>query len=148
MSKIEIFDDIDFLEPWENELPAPSERSEDLEEILPAVKPKEKKPRKPRPEYHSDPQFMRCFQMFRKHGTPRKAFGYWLKYTQADRDAIEKRIPAYIASRPDIQYQKMFEGWLNPKNRIWENSLPTEIQNRVLRHGDVNERGYTISTKY
>jgi len=70
--------------------------------------------------------FERVWVMYRRKGTKQKALQYWDKLSADDHKAIESAIPAYIASCSEIRYQKNFEGWINPANRMWENEIVTD----------------------
>lgn len=68
-----------------------------------------------------DELFEECWAMFGKYGTKKKAKEYWRKLKPEDRLAIKDRIPAYLNHLTRTGYnQKMFQGWINPKERMWE----------------------------
>ena len=67
-----------------------------------------------------DEQFERCWAKYRRIGAKWKALEYWKKIPQEDRDAIEDTIPRYMKCVDVGRYQKQFEGWINPANRLWE----------------------------
>jgi hypothetical protein len=58
-----------------------------------------------------------------KKGNRQNSLNQWNKLNKTDRDAIIEKIPAYVASRPDMQYRKGFESWINPKTRHWEDEI-------------------------
>jgi hypothetical protein len=87
-------------------------------------------------------QFERCWIAYGKKGTKNKAFSYWEKLSQPDRDAIEKKIPQYVASTSEIKYRKHFDGWINPTNRMWENEI-ISTNPSSLKVGDTNQNGYS-----
>lgn len=67
-------------------------------------------------------QFLRLWEVFERHGVRKTAAEYWAKLPQQDRDAIMRVAPEYVASTSGdrLQYRKHLEGWINPKNRLWE----------------------------
>lgn len=72
---------------------------------------------------NKDIDFERVWILYQRKGTKQIAKRYWKKLSQADRDAIEAKIPAYFASQPEERYRNDFQGWINPANRKWENKI-------------------------
>lgn len=66
--------------------------------------------------------FERCWKLYNRKGNKQTSLRYWKKLKPEDHVAIEKAIPAYIASN-DPQYLKHFQGWINPTNRMWEDAV-------------------------
>ena len=89
-------------------------------------------------------QFERCWKAYGNHGTKSRALKYWQKLSQSDRDAIEKKIAAYVAFKSEMQFRKHFDGWINPENRIWENIIPTQNPDQKLKAGQVKSNGHTV----
>ena len=69
--------------------------------------------------------FERVWKMYCRKGSKAKAVRYWNKLNVEDRLAVEKAIPAYVASN-ELCYLKNFEGWINPTNRHWEDVVVTK----------------------
>lgn len=88
-------------------------------------------------------QFEKCWSMYERYGSKKKALDYWQKHSQEDRDAIEATIPQYVASTPGCEYRKHFEGWINPDNRLWERPIRVKQERRIAA-GDLNHNGHTI----
>ena len=70
---------------------------------------------------------------FGKYGTKPTAWEYWQKLTDEDIATIIERIPIYLNHLTRTGYsKKMFQGWINPKNRefetTYENSQPQPQQ--------------------
>lgn len=58
---------------------------------------------------------------FGKYGNKKIAVEYWKKLTLEEKQSVKARIPVYKAYLARTGFsQKMLEGWINPKNRIWE----------------------------
>jgi len=67
--------------------------------------------------------FEKAWKEFGRYGTKNKAKVYWLKLTDNQRIEIEEVIPNYLDHIKRTNYnKKFFEGWINPKNKLWENT--------------------------
>ena len=66
--------------------------------------------------------FERCWELYRRRGNKQQSLRYWNKLSAEDKQAIERAIPAYIKSN-DLQFLKHFQGWINPANRMWEDTI-------------------------
>ena len=86
----------------------------------PPPDPSPKKRHHKAPAKMGDEQFERCWAKYRRIGAKWKALEYWKKIPQEDRDAIEDTIPRYMKCVDVGRYQKQFEGWINPANRLWD----------------------------
>jgi hypothetical protein len=65
--------------------------------------------------------FESCWISFGKYGNKQKALRYWKRLNNDDRDSIKTRIPIYLNYlRASGVSQKMFDGWINPENKIWK----------------------------
>ena len=71
-------------------------------------------------EKHNVAKFEECWKAFGRYGAKGKALAYWKKLSPEERNAVERAIPAYMAVVKGGRYQKQFEGWINPQNRLWE----------------------------
>ena len=71
-------------------------------------------------EKHNVAKFEECWKAFGRYGAKGKALAYWKKLSPEERNAVERAIPAYMAVVSGGRYQKQFEGWINPQNRLWE----------------------------
>lgn len=58
-------------------------------------------------------------------GSKPEALRYWQALSEPDRMAIEAKQPAYVASTPGGAFRKHLQGWINPKNRLWESAIVT-----------------------
>jgi hypothetical protein len=68
-------------------------------------------------------EFESAWKSFGGTGTKTVAYRFWQKLSQADRDSVVSRMPAYVASEPDERYRGHFSSWINPDKRKWENKL-------------------------
>lgn len=65
--------------------------------------------------------FEECWKDFGCYGTKGKAKEYWKALKPEDHKEIKERIPIYVDYLKRSEYsQKMFQGWINPKERLWE----------------------------
>ncbi len=81
--------------------------------------------------------FNECWVMFGKYGLKSKALAYWNKLKDEDQQNIKKRIPIYLQSLRRTGYpKKCFEGWINPKNRIWETTTYDQATPNITTHRD------------
>lgn len=67
--------------------------------------------------------FERIWSLYDKKTGKPAALRYWKRLSKADREAIEKAIPAYVAATPDKKFRKNLQGWINPANRMWEDEV-------------------------
>jgi len=70
-----------------------------------------------------DLEFENAWKMYERKGTKTKALNYWKMLTEKDKNEISAKIKDYVASTPDLQFRKNFEGWINPKNKLWRNII-------------------------
>jgi hypothetical protein len=76
--------------------------------------------------------FERVWDLYdKKKGKP-AALRYWLKHSEKTRMEIEAKIPAYVASTPDKQFRKNFQGYLNPKEEMWKDEIIVETKDDGL----------------
>jgi len=65
--------------------------------------------------------FEECWCQYEKYGHKQKALDYWKLLNPEDHIAIKSKIPVYLNYLDETGYgKKMFQGWINPKERIWE----------------------------
>jgi uncharacterized protein YdaU (DUF1376 family) len=79
---------------------------------------------KPAPTSRSKPyseEFETVWEMFGKYGVKKKAWEYWRKLNEAQRGEIKQAIPDYLRVVEAGRTKKQFEGWINPKNCLWQN---------------------------
>lgn len=85
----------------------------------------ESQERKERATEKSDPRFEALWVAYGRIGSKPEALRYWKTLSEEDRAAIEAKLPAYVASTPGGAYRKHLQGWINPKNRLWESAIVT-----------------------
>lgn len=83
--------------------------------------------------------FESCWVSFGKYGNKQKALRYWKRLNNNDINSIKIRIPIYLNYlKTSGVSQKMFDGWINPENRMWEityenlnmsTSIPKQVEN-------------------
>lgn len=61
-----------------------------------------------------DALFEECWVAYRRKGSKRKAFEYWKKLTDVEKQNVMPHIKAYVSTR-ELQYQKDFERYLRDK---------------------------------
>ena len=74
-------------------------------------------------------EFEFVWKLFGCWGNKPTAFRYWLKLSPTDRIDIKEKIPQYVKSTSDKGYRKHFQGWINPKNRHWEDKIVRKKNN-------------------
>jgi hypothetical protein len=86
--------------------------------------------------------FETAWAAYGRKGTKEAALRYWKKIPQADREAITKAIPLYLKTVSERMFQKNFEGWINPANRMWDQDwaalvpnkqAPTQVVGRTMK---------------
>ena len=77
-----------------------------------------KKPSSPK----DNGRFEKAWAAYGRKGNKQTALRYWSKLTSEDKDGIMEKMPAYLRSR-DKCYLKDFQGWINPRNRMWEDEV-------------------------
>jgi uncharacterized protein YdaU (DUF1376 family) len=70
-----------------------------------------------------DIRFEELWAAYGRLGSKPEALRYWSTLHEQDKQAIEAKAPAYIASTPGGAYRKHLQGWINPKNRLWESAI-------------------------
>lgn len=70
-----------------------------------------------------DIRFEELWAAYGRLGSKPEALRYWSALPEQDKQAIESKAPAYIASTPGGTYRKHLQGWINPKNRLWESAI-------------------------
>jgi uncharacterized protein YdaU (DUF1376 family) len=70
-----------------------------------------------------DIRFEELWAAYGRLGSKPEALRYWSALPEQDKQAIEAKAPAYIASTPGGTYRKHLQGWINPKNRLWESAI-------------------------
>ena len=88
---------------------------------------KERAKEKPIVAKVEDIRFETLWANYGRIGSKPEAMRYWQALTEPDRMAIEAKLPAYVASTPGGAYRKHLQGWINPKNRLWESAIVTTI---------------------
>ena len=71
----------------------------------------------------TDTLFEECFAMYHRKGSKQKAKRYWSQISSEDKLAIQASIIPYIESKDSLQYCLNFEGYINPRNRRWEDEI-------------------------
>ncbi len=71
----------------------------------------------------TDTLFEECWAMYHRKGSKQKSIRYWVKLSEEDKLAIQASIIPYITSRDSMQYCLNFEGYINPRNRRWEDEV-------------------------
>lgn len=77
--------------------------------------------------------FEQLWITYERYGAKGKAREYWAKLSVEDRAAVIATAPAYCASTPGCRWRMNLEGWINPKNRLWER--PIVQRDQPGRHG-------------
>ena len=74
-----------------------------------------------------DSDFELLFVEYGSHGVKTTAFNYWKKLNEKDKEIVKRNIPKYLAYLETEPWRKKknFEGWLNPKNRLFEAEYDT-----------------------
>tara|TARA_R100001510_G_scaffold22585_1_gene19770 strand:+ start:1498 stop:2124 length:627 start_codon:yes stop_codon:yes gene_type:complete len=67
-------------------------------------------------------EFEKCWQLYKRKGNKATSLKYFKKLSVEDRKSVLDSIPKYVKSRERI-YQKDFQGYINPANRIWEDEI-------------------------
>jgi len=82
---------------------------------------KERKGKEEEKEKNKKESFDFCWSLFGSYGNKQKASRYWMRLSEKDQKNIKSRIPIYLQYLKDTGVsKKMFDGWINPENRIWE----------------------------
>ena len=86
--------------------------------------------------------FEECWKNFGNYGAKKKAEEYWSKLSEEDQQAIKERIPVYLEHLSQTGYsKKMFQGWINPKERMWETTYEnTPQQNKQSKPQQIDPR--------
>jgi len=129
---------------WERVTKEALESNESLISVsLESNSPKNKEQRTKNKEKEKDQrdivsqQFEDCWKAFGNYGTKKKAKEYWCKLADEDRDSIKERIPIYLKHLERTGFsQKAFEGWINPKNRIWETTYENSPERQTFSSGN------------
>jgi len=84
--------------------------------------------------------FNECWKLFGSYGTKKKAWEYWKKLSNKDRSEIKDRIPVYLQSLSQTGFhQKMFQGWINPKERMWDTTYENTPQTVEINSDELTE---------
>lgn len=71
--------------------------------------------------------FERAWSDYGKKGSKKTALTYWKKLNDQQRSEIIEKIPRYVADQEHPQFQKDFQGWINPANELWKNKLKSDF---------------------
>ena len=71
--------------------------------------------------------FEKAWIAYGRKGHKSTSLKYWKNLSQTDRDEIAVKIPLYVAEQNEPQYQKDFQGWINPTHKRWQNLLKSEL---------------------
>ena len=74
-----------------------------------------------------DDGFEEAWALYGRKGSKVAAKQYWRRLSKADREAIMRTIPIYLAAKPDEKFRKDFSGWINPAYRRWEDKIVGEV---------------------
>ena len=80
---------------------------------LPNTKDTDNKEKKKEEETNKE-LFEQCWIAYRRKGSKKKAFEYWKKLTDVEKQNVMPHIKAYVSTR-ELQYQKDFERYLRDK---------------------------------
>jgi hypothetical protein len=58
------------------------------------------------------PDFESAWELYQRKGAKKEAYKSWLSLTEEERRLAVEAIPAYLQSKPDVQYRKDFERYL------------------------------------
>jgi hypothetical protein len=81
----------------------------------------------PEAKAKSDELLEIAWSLYQRKGAKAIAREYWAKLSPEDHASIIARIPMYLKDKPEVKYRKEFQGWINPKNRLWENKTIDEL---------------------
>lgn len=110
---------------------SPRKEGEVEEEVIQEGKERAKEPLVVKIE---DARFETLWANYGRIGSKPEALRYWRALSEPDRMAIEAKLPAYVASTPGGAFRKHLQGWINPKNRMWESAIVTV---NTSHHGPV-----------
>ena len=65
-------------------------------------------------------KFKKAWSMFGRTGSKVQSFNYWKTIPEEDQDLIIQAIPSYLRVVSAGRRKKDFQGWINPKNRLWD----------------------------
>lgn len=68
------------------------------------------------------PDFESAWELYQRKGAKKEAYKSWKSLTKDERELAVNAIPAYLKSKPDVQYRKDFERYL--KSGAFEAELP------------------------
>lgn len=79
-----------------------------------------------------DTLFEECWVEYGRVGNKATAKRYWSKLSEGDRLNVKLAIPSYVASR-EPKYRKHFQGWINPVNRMWEDTIVEDVKQEITK---------------
>ena len=71
----------------------------------------------------TDTLFEECWGMYHRKGSKKQSMRYWSKLSMDDKLSIKASILPYISSRDSMKYCLDFQGYINPRNRRWEDEV-------------------------
>ena len=71
----------------------------------------------------TDTLFEECWTMYHRKGSKKQSMRYWSKLSMDDKLSIQASILPYITSRDSMKYCLDFQGYINPRNRRWEDEI-------------------------
>ena len=96
------------------------------------------KPEQPIPDTKQDTKTDTMFEdywaMYGRKGNKHVAKRYWKKLSEDDKVSIGKAITPYITSR-EKRYCLDFQGYINPRNRRWEDEVVGKEESKPLTFG-------------
>ena len=67
--------------------------------------------------------FEKMWEVYERRGVKRKAYNAYKKLSKSEIAEVWARIREYVKSTPETKYRKYLEGYLNKKDRYWENEI-------------------------
>ncbi len=79
-----------------------------------------------------DTLFDECWAMYHRKGNKQTSIRYWNTLSKEDKLSIQASIIPYINSRDSMQYCLDFQGYINPRNRRWEDEIIEKNENKRM----------------
>ena len=73
-------------------------------------------------------KFEKAWAMFGRTGSKVQSFSYWKTIPEEDQDLIIQAIPSYLRVVSAGRRKKDFQGWINPKNRLWDQDWGSSLR--------------------
>ena len=80
----------------------------------------------------TDKLFDECWAMYHRKGNKQTSIRYWNTLSKEDKLSIQASIIPYINSRDSMQYCLDFQGYINPRNRRWEDEIIEKNENKRM----------------